>query len=333
MRSRAAINPIAPATRLLVIAPNWIGDALMAQPLLARLRAQRPQARIDVLAPPWVAPVLRRMAQVDEVIESDLRHGELQLGERLRLARQLRARGYAESFVLPNSLKSALVPFLAGIPVRRGYVGEQRHLLVNRPLPNRRPSLPMAAHYAALADAPGAAPQDVPAPVLQADPVRARATADRFGLPPRYAVFCPGAEFGAAKRWPHYAPLAQRVDLPVVLLGSKNDRESTAGIPGIDLAGRTSLDEAIDLIAAAAFAVTNDSGLMHVAAALGRPQVALFGSSSPEHTPPLSPAARVVWLKPECSPCYARACPLGHFRCLNDLKVERVLQEIAQLRL
>lgn len=305
----------------------------MAQPLLARLRAQRPQARIDVLAPPWVAPVLRRMAQVGEVIEADLRHGELQLKARFALARRLRARDYAEALVLPNSLKSALVPFLARIPVRTGYVGERRYGLLNRAHPNRRPPLPMAAHYAALAEAPGGTPEGLPAPVLEADPARARAVADRHGLPARYAVFCPGAEYGAAKRWPHYAELARRVDLPVVLLGSAGDREATAGIPGIDLAGRTSLDEAIDLLAAAAWVATNDSGLMHVAAALGRPQVALFGSSSPVHTPPLSPAARVVWLRLDCSPCFARICPLGHFRCMNEMTVERVLQEIAQLSL
>lgn len=304
----------------------------MAQPLLARLRERHRQARIEALAPPWVAPVLRRMAEVDEVLEADLRHGQLQLGERLSLARRLRERGYHEAYVLPNSLKSSLVPFFARIPVRRGYVGEWRHGLINSPHPNRRPPLPMAAHYAALAEAPGTAPQGpAPAPRLVADPARARAVADRHGLPVRYAVFCPGAEYGPAKRWPRYAELARRVDLPVVLLGSANDREATAGIPGTDLAGRTSLDEAIDLIAAAAWVVTNDSGLMHVAAALGRPQVALFGSSSPEHTPPLSPAARVVWLRPDCSPCFARTCPLGHFRCMNDLAVERVLQEIAQL--
>ena len=309
----------------------------MAQPLLARLRARAPAPRIEVLAPPWVAPVLRRMAEVDEVIDADLRHGQLQLGARLSLARRLRARNYAEALVLPNSLKSALVPFLAGIPVRTGYVGEQRYGLVNRRHPNPRPQLPMAAHYAALAGAPGERQPDLSAmelaaPALRSDPARARAVADRYGLPARYAAFCPGAEFGPAKRWPYYSALAERVDLPVVLLGSAKDRDATAGIRGTDLAGRTSLEDAIDLIAAAAWVATNDSGLMHVAAALGRPQVALFGSSSPEHTPPMSPAARVVWLKPDCSPCYARTCPLGHFRCMNELKVERVLEEIAELR-
>ena len=147
----------------------------------------------------------------------------------------------------------------------------------------------------------------------------------------RYAVFCPGAEYGPAKRWPYFVELAARMPLPVVILGTATDRESSAGIPGKNLAGETSLDEAIDLISSAQFVVTNDSGLMHVAAAVGTPQVALFGSSSPHHTPPLSSQARVVWLGIECSPCYARECPLGHFRCMRELSVERVLSEIAAM--
>jgi heptosyltransferase-2 len=150
----------------------------------------------------------------------------------------------------------------------------------------------------------------------------------RFGVEERYAVLCPGAEYGPAKRWPYFGELASRIGIPVVILGSANDRDAAAGIPGKDLAGRTTLDEAIVLIAGAAMVVSNDSGLMHVAAALRRPQVALFGSSSPEHTPPASDQARVVWLHIECSPCFARECPLGHFRCMKEMTVERVLAEV-----
>ena len=320
--------------RLLVVAPNWIGDALMAQPLLARLREKLPRLRVDALAPAWVAPVLRRMAEVEDVIEAAFQHGALELRSRWRIGRSLRSRAYDQAIVLPNSWKSALVPFFADIPLRSGYVGESRFGLLNLLYRSKgREREPMALHYARLSEKPGAAPREpLPEPQLRVDPIAARTTAARFGIAGRYAVFCPGAEYGPAKRWPYFVELAARMSVPLVILGTAADRESCAGIPGKNLAGETTLDQAIELISGAQFVVTNDSGLMHIAAAVGTPQVALFGSSSPRHTPPLSAQARVVWLGIECSPCYARECPLGHFRCLRELTVERVLDEIAALK-
>ena len=320
--------------RILVVAPNWIGDALMAQPLLARLHEKLPHLRLDALAPAWVAPVLRRMAEVEEVIDAAFLHGAVELRARWRLGRSLRERAYDQAIVLPNTWKSALVPFFADIPLRSGYVGESRYGLLN--LLYRRQAgerAPMALHYARLSEQSGAAPHEpLPEPHLRVDRDAARATARRFGLDGGYAVFCPGAEYGPAKRWPYFADLAARVNLPVALLGAAVDRDACAAIQGRNLAGETSLDEAIELIAAADLVVTNDSGLMHVAAAVGTPQVALFGSSSPRHTPPLSDRARVVWLGVECSPCYARECPLGHFRCMREMTAQRVLDEISAVR-
>ena len=307
-------------TRILVVAPNWIGDALMAQPLLVKLKESG--ATLHVLAPDWVAPVARRMPEVDEVIAVPFRHGAADLGARWRLARALAKRGYDRAIVLPNSWKSALVPFLAGIPRRAGYVGEMRYGLLNSTLPNSKS--PMPVHYARLAGGEPAA--SLPQPHLEVKEQEIAETRARFGIEERYAVLCPGAEYGPAKRWPYFADLAPRIGMPVVILGSANDREAAAGIPGKDLAGRTTLDEAIVLIAGAAVVVSNDSGLMHVAAALRRPQVALFGSSSPEHTPPANANARVLWLHVECSPCFARECPLGHFRCMREMSVEQVLR-------
>jgi heptosyltransferase-2 len=305
----------------------------MAQPLLARLRAKLGAVRIDALAPPWVAPVLGRMPEIDDVLETPFVHGPLQLRERWRLGRDLKVRDYQQAIVLPNAWKAALVPFFADIPIRSGYVGESRYGLLN--LLYRRQQdrdEPMAKQYARLAERPGIEPElPLPEVRLEADPGAIRSTTARLGLPARYAVFCPGAEYGPAKRWPYFAELAGLLELPVVLLGAKGDAPACEGIAGTNLCGRTTLEEAIDVIAGAAFVVTNDSGLMHVAAALGRPQVAVFGSSSPKHTPPLSTRARVLWLGIECSPCYARECPLGHFRCMRDITATQVAAEAARL--
>jgi heptosyltransferase-2 len=287
----------------------------MAQPLLARL-----QGEIDVLAPDWVAPVMRRMPEVRSVISTPFHHGPLQLRERWKLGREIKGR-YDQAYVLPNTWKSALVPFFAGIPRRTGYVGEARYGLLNDV--RKATGASMAAHYAALG---GDGPLSQPRLRVSADEIEQAKR--KFGIAVRYAVLCPGAEYGPAKRWPYFKELATRLALPAVLLGSRKDAEASGGISGTDLMGKTTLDEAIALIAGADCVVSNDSGLMHVAAALGRPQVALFGSSSPEHTPPQSPAARVLWLHIECSPCYQRECPLGHFRCMREMPVEMVLDQL-----
>lgn len=316
-----------------MVAPNWIGDALMAQPLLARLHARHPGSRIDVVAPPWVAPVVRRMPEVNAVIEADLRHGELQLGERWRLGRKLKERGYDQAFVLPNTMKSALAPSFAGIRLRVGYLGESRLGLLNRIHKPRQAREPMPVHYARLAEEPGTEPAlPLSTPSLLFTRENVQATAARFGISGAYTVLCPGAEYGPAKRWPHFRELAARLGSQIVLLGASSDKKAAEQIPGRNLVGQTTLDEAIDLIAGAALVVSNDSGLMHIAAATGAPLVALFGSSSPQHTPPKSAVARVVWLKLDCSPCFQRSCPLGHFNCMNGLAVERVLEEVKALR-
>ncbi len=302
----------------------------MAQPLLARLREKSRSLQLDVLAPEWVAPVVRRMPEVNDVIAAPFRHGGLQLRGRWRLGRELKARRYDQAIVLPNTWKSALVPFFADIALRSGYVGESRYGLLNLIYKGKNSS--MLQHYARLSEPPGTEPEKpLPIPLLRFASREVESAKRKFGVAGRYAVLCPGAEYGPAKRWPYFASLAEKMSLPVVLLGSANDREACEGIGGKNLAGETTLDEAIDLIAGAQFVVSNDSGLMHIAAALGRPQVALFGSSSPLHTPPVSPAARVLWLQLECSPCFARVCPLGHFRCMREMTVENVCKEIQNL--
>ena len=251
-------------------------------------------------------------------------HGPLHLRSRWRLGRDLRSRGYDQAIVLPNSWKSALTPFFADIPLRSGYVGEAGYGLLNllyRAPPGKdRPD--MRLHYARLADAPGAPPpQPLPRAGLRVEPHEIDRVKQRFGIAGDYAVLCPGAEYGPAKRWPYFAELASRLSVPAVILGSASDRDAAQGIGGTNLVGKTSLDEAIALIAGAHAVVSNDSGLMHVAAALDRPQVALFGSSSPEHTPPASKQARVIWLHIECSPCWPESSALlRRFKALATLR-------------
>ena len=326
------------AGRTLVISPNWIGDAVMAQPLLALLRAQQPGRPIDVLAPPSVAPVWRAMAEVDEVLETPFRHGPLQLRERWKYAQVLRRRGYVDAYVLPNTLKYALIPWLAGIARRVGYKGEMRYGLLNTMHHDDVPPRPMVAFYAALAGA-AQAPlrRDVPRPRLQAGAEQIAAACARAGIDPArpLVVFAPGAEFGPAKRWPaaHFAALAEAIiaadaRAQVALLGSPKDREVCDAIAGQDgvfnLAGATSLAEAIALIARADAVVANDSGLLHIASALNRPVVALYGPTDPDHAPPFSDVAAALSLRLACAPCRQRECPLGHQDCMQKMGTEMV---------
>ncbi|MES2942846.1 MAG: lipopolysaccharide heptosyltransferase II [Pseudomonadota bacterium] len=328
-----------PVTNTLVIAPQWIGDAVMTEPLLRRLHARG--ERLTVGALPWVAPVYRAMPQVAEVIEFPFAHGGLQFRERRAIAKRIEGR-FDKAYVLPNSLKSALLPFLASIPERIGYFGEARVGLLTHRLKNPKNKPPMVAFYSALS---GQANLEADRPQLAiAESETSRTVADLGLLAGGFYVFAPGAEFGPAKRWPagHFAELAAQLDLPVVLLGSGKEAALCDAIaapanlakPGhcLNFAGKTSLPQALALIAASKATISNDSGLMHVAAALGVPQVAIFGSSSPLHTPPLSDKAVVLWLKNDaayqppldCAPCFQRDCPLGHTRCLNDIGASRV---------
>lgn len=317
--------------KILIVAPSWIGDTIMMQPLLMRLKARQPDAQIHVLAPGWSAPLLGRMPEVAASIVNPFAHGEFDWNGRRALGHRLASAGFSAAYVLPNSWKSALVPWFAGIPRRVGYTGEARYLLLNERQP--KSALPrLVDRYAVLA---GPAEGPTPNPRLSSTPAQQLAARAALGLPADAApvVFCPGAEYGPAKRWPahHFATLAQRLDAPVWIVGSAKDAPVGAEIArlaagaALNLCGRTDLEQAIDIIAGARAVVSNDSGLMHVAAALNRPLVALYGSSSPAYTPPLSPRATILSLGLDCSPCFKRECPLGHLRCLEDLAPEQVI--------
>jgi heptosyltransferase-2 len=329
--------------RILVISPNWIGDAVMAQPLLQLLREQHPSSLIDVLAPPAVSPVWRQMAEVDEVLETPFRHGALQLKERWRYARVLRARAYVAAYVLPNTLKYALIPWLAGIARRVGYKGESRYGLINVMHHDSAPPRAMVPFYAALAFPPSAdAPVAVPRPRLVASAAQIAAACAKAGLDAErpLIVFAPGAEFGTAKRWPaeHFGDLAREIIMQVpgaqvALLGGPKDSDVCeavrASAPAVlNLAGKTSLGEAVALIARADAVVSNDSGLLHVASALNRPVIALYGPTDPDHAPPFSDIAASISLRLDCSPCRQRECPLGHHNCMRGISGQQVWQTL-----
>lgn len=328
-------------TRILIVAPSWVGDMVMAQSLFIRLKQLYPDSIIDVLAPAWVLPLVQHMPQIRSGLANPFGHGQLRLAERFRFARSLKHH-YDWAIVLPNSLKSALIPWLAGIPKRTGFIGELRYGLLNDARKLDKAAIPlMVERFALLAEAPGhTLSRPVPAPQLHIMPAENIAAREELGLhdPRPVIALCPGAEYGPAKRWPvsHFAQLADRLGeqgYQMWIFGSGKDAELGTGIAAqshascINLCGKTSLNQALALMNAATHVFTNDSGLMHVAAALGKPLTAIYGSSSPQFTPPLSEQAHIVSLNLSCSPCFRRECPLGHTNCLKQLNPERILQE------
>jgi heptosyltransferase-2 len=316
---------------------------VMAQSLFITLRRLHPDCLIDVAAPAWSLPLLARMPEIGEAIPVPLGHGEFRWGVRRRIGRSLRERRYDQAIVLPRSFKSALIPFHAGVPRRTGYRGETRLWLLNdiRVLDKSRLTQTVQ-RYVALGHAPDAAqPPPVPYPRLRVDAGNQRRLLGALGIDAGRPVtaMMPGAEYGPSKCWPleYYGELAAalvRRGERVWLLGSEKDRPAAARILAIagegvaDLTGRTRLEDAVDLLALAGRAVTNDSGLMHVAAAVGCRVVAIYGSTTPAYTPPLTDDAEIVRLALDCSPCFERECPLGHLRCMREIRPDTVLARL-----
>lgn len=322
---------------------------VMAQSLFIALKQREPDVKIDVVAPDWSLPLIARMPEVRQGIGLSIGHGELKLKQRLQAGKTLRKIEYRQAIVLPRSLKSALLPFFARVPVRTGYRGEYRYGLINdmRSMPDsldqtvkRFVALGLPADVAAGADIGKLCPK----PRLHVDTVNQAAKLESLGLDsaiPAVSIM-PGAEYGPAKQWPveSYAELVVRLaehGLQAWLLGSMKDRQVAeeiirlAGDKGVNLCGRTSLPDAVDLIAHTRLAVSNDSGLMHIAAAVNCPVVAIYGSSSPSYTPPLSDRAVVVYRGIDCSPCFQRQCPYGHYRCLREITVDRILEATGRI--
>ena len=353
-----------PSNAILVIGPGWVGDMVMAQSLFKALKRDLPSRTIDVITPVWGQALLERMPEVRDAIPLSVAHGELGMSTRWRLGRSLRGKGYSQAIVLPRSAKAALIPWLAGIPHRTGYLGEYRYGLLNdiRPLDRERHYRTVDRFVALSSSMPSESKNGtknsgtatnrihILKPTLTSSFEQQLATKQYLELNQgggaarmesgtgTILTLCPGAEYGPAKRWPveYFARLARAYlerGWSVWLLGSDKDAGITQEIAGqasgvVDLAGRTTLTQAIDLLAASTVVVSNDSGLMHIAAATSTPLVALYGSSDPQYTPPLSEKAEIIYRGLKCSPCFARDCPLGHLNCLRGITPQGVSEAV-----
>ncbi len=330
------------AAAILVVGPSWVGDMIMAQSLIKLLAGRRPGVSIDLVAPAWSLPVISRMPEVRRGIVLPVAHGELGLATRWRVARELADARYEQAIVLPRSMKAALLPWFAGIPRRTGFRGEMRYGVINDRRPFDRERLDQTVkRFLALGLEPGEPLPEIPAPELDVLPGNQQRLIERFGLDTSRPVVAmmPGAEYGPAKCWPpaYFAELAALLDAQgyaVWILGSARDGESAqaiaAGSRAVDLCGRTELADAIDLLALCRHAVSNDSGLMHMAAAVGCHVIGLYGSTSPAFTPPLTEKRTLHYLALDCSPCFARDCPLGHLKCLRDIRADAVLASVTE---
>lgn len=328
--------------KILIIGPSWVGDMVMAQSLFMTLKEQQPNCQIDVLAPAWSFPLLERMPEVTEAIAMPLTHGQFGWNLRKTLGQQLQAKQYDQAILLPNSWKSALIPFFAKIPLRTGFLGEMRWGLLNDARKLDKQILTMTVQrFVALALPKKQSVKNYPTPALaiKADDQQAVIKQFKVDASKKILALCPGAEYGPAKQWPakHYAELAKQKiadGWSVWLFGSVKDQviseqiNQLVGYSCDDFSGKTSLAEAIDLMSLADVVVSNDSGLMHVAAALNKKIVAIYGSSDPRFTPPLNTDATILNLKLDCAPCFKRECPLGHTRCLVEISPQYVLAEI-----
>jgi heptosyltransferase II len=330
--------------KILILGPAWVGDMVLAQSLFKTLKNNKPDCTIDIAAPAWTLPLLERMPEVSAAIPLPFKHGELAFWKRIGFGQSLKHKGYTQAIILTNSFKSALLPWAAGIAKRTSFLGEMRYGLINDIRPLDKSKLKMTVQrFVSLGLATEAPlPDPLPIPSLVTNRQQAFNILNQLNIPASESPIlglCPGAEYGEAKRWPaeYYAEVANAAiakGWQVWLFGSDKDIPVTNQINQltqnkcINLGGKTKLGEAIDLMALCHTIVSNDSGLMHVAAALDRKLVAIFGSSDPYHTPPMHPKAVIEYLKLDCSPCFERQCPLGHLNCLTKIKPDTITHKI-----
>ena len=329
--------------KILIVSPSWIGDVILSQSLLISLKSQyNNKVKIDIYANSWVMDILRRMPEVDDIILNPFEHGKLSLIKRIIEGRKLKKYNYDQVFVLPNSFKSAMVSYFSGIKRRTGFIGEFRYLLINDRYKLNKSLLPlMVDRYNSLAYF-GSKAKYVTFPKLTVNKINQQILIEKFNIDinRKIVVFCPAAEFGPSKIWPckYFAELAELIidkyDAQIIMLASKKDFAITELIEKfsksslINLSGKTSLSDTVDIIALANCVISNDSGLMHVAAAVGSNLIAIYGSTSPGFTPPLLKNACIVTSNISCSPCNKRFCKYGHYNCLNLITPKIIFDKI-----
>ena len=329
--------------KYLIVGPSWVGDMVMAQSLFITLKQRDKEAVIDVIGPNWSLPILARMPEVRQAISLPTGHGEWGINTRRKLGHSLRSEHYDHAIVMPRSWKSALVPFFAKVPHRVGYTGEQRYILLNERRRLDKSILNQTVKRFTSLGLPNELaypPKGIPSPALRVDPDNQQSLYQQHNLSNRPAIaLMAGAEFGPSKQWPigYFHELAKSAidtGYQIWVLGGPKDAEDgeiiTKGLGEFahNLCGKTKLVDAIDLLAAAEKAVSNDSGLMHIAAAVGTEVHGIYGSTSELFTPPLTENKTIHNLHLECSPCFKRTCPLGHTNCQNKLTPEQVMEKL-----
>lgn len=336
--------------KILVVGPSWVGDSVMAQTLYKRIKKELPSSQIDVMSPHWSLSLLERMPEVCKKIVSPFSHGETKLFERYRLGQGLKKENYDRAIILTNSLKSSLIPYFARIGVRTGWLGEFRYGLINdiRSSKKLKKSL-MVEKFAALSLCEeNYSIENLTFPELEINFANQRNFLEEFSIDysKNTMAICPGAEFGPSKRWPaeYYAEIAKfyvNKGWNVLCIGSKNDEDIGIEIGSlnnlrsnesfINLIGKTSLQDAIDILAFTEKVVTNDSGLMHIAAAVKTPLVALYGPSSPEYTPPLISKKKILRKTQGYEKVRYGSNEKGYHQSLLDIKPEEVLDALEAL--
>lgn len=314
------------------MAPPSVTEAVMAQPLIALLRRFDAFGRIDVLAHDDVAALFRSMPEVDEVLQTDLPAERIAITRRFRLSRRLESGAYDCAFILQEAGTAAIAPWLARIPQRVALGSSPRFGLVNRPVPSAGADKAVVDRFAALAFQAGESlPPGIPTPQIGAPPGLDAALADRLGIEPArpLLVLCPSSDLGPTSEWParHFAALAamaamQWPDVTIGLLGRPRDRQVATRIALLcgeslrNWCGQLDIAETLAVLNHAAAVVTSESQYMHLAAALGRPHVAIYGAGDPR-AERINPARRsVMWLHLDCSPCLDAHCRFGHMNCL-----------------